>query len=59
LSPVQQAVQADDVSAVARTFVYYPKGTIPDSECLAAKPPADSDNGTVYNPPPWTPGQGA
>jgi hypothetical protein len=59
LTPVQQAVQADDVSAVTRTFVYYPQGTIPDSECLTAKPPADSDNGTVYNPPRWTPGQGA
>jgi hypothetical protein len=53
LSPVQQAIQADDVSAVARTFVYYPTGTIPDSACLIAKPPADSDNGTVYNPPSW------
>jgi hypothetical protein len=52
LSPVQQAVQADDVSTVTRTFVYYPQGTIPDSECLTAKPPADSDNGTVYNPSP-------
>jgi hypothetical protein len=59
LTPVQQAVQADDVSAVTRTFVYYPKGTIPDSECLTAKPPADSDSGTVYDPPRWTPGQGA
>ena len=59
LSPVQRAVQANDVSTVTTTFVYYPQGTIPDSECLAAKPPADSENGTVYNPPPWTPGQGA
>lgn len=57
LAPVQQAVQANDVSAVTRTFVYYPKGTIPDSECLAAKPPANSDNGTLYDPTPWTPGQ--
>lgn len=53
LIPVQQAVQAGDVSAVARTFAYYPQGTIPDSECLAAKPPANSDNGTVYDPPAW------
>ena len=59
LGRVQQAVKADDVGTVTRTFVYYPQGSIPDSECLAAKPPADSENGTVYNPPPWTPGQGA
>lgn len=57
LVPVQQAVGADDVSAVTRTFVYYPKGAVPDSECLAAKPPANSDNGTVYDPSPWKPGQ--